>query len=124
MEKYAIRLCDNSYEAHLIFHATPTFSKFNPYELYEYQWYLTEDENQEGTPIEKEQYESYITTTELTKQKGYDGLYLYCKYRDINTNQVFKTEYIRLYSNVNKIIESGTIFDKISVYDSTGHISS
>lgn len=115
MIKYAIRLHENHNDAHLIFHATP--SSIN----HMWQWYLTDDKNEIGKPIEEEIYESYSTATDLIKEKGYDGLYLYCKCTDINTKQEFKTEYIRLYSDVNKIIDSGTVFDDISVYDKNGN---
>lgn len=116
MKKYAIRLHQNNYDAHLIFHATPDLSH------YIWQWYLTDDKNEVGKPIEEERYEIYTTTTDLIKEKGYDGLYLYCKYTDINTKRESKTEYIKLYSDVNKIIDSGTVFNDVSVYDKNGSI--
>ncbi|AQS42466.1 hypothetical protein LSG23_20685 (plasmid) [Bacillus velezensis] len=122
MKKYAIRLHQNKCHAHLIFHATPTFPENDPYNLYEHQWYLADNKNTLGNPIEDEQFESYSITTNLIEEEGYDGLYLYCKYTDINTKQEFKSEYIRLYSNFNKIVDSGAVFDKISIYDETGYI--
>ena len=45
-----------------------------------------------GNPIEEERFESY-TTTDLIKEKGYGGMYLYCKYTDINTKREYKTEH-------------------------------
>lgn len=122
MKKYAIRLYQNNCDAHLIFHATSTLPNIDPYELYEYQWYLAKNKNALGKPIEEEQFESYTTTTNLIKEKGYNGLYLYCKYIDINTKQEFKSEYIELHSDINKIIDSGSVFDNISEYDRNGSI--
>ncbi|MEC0400806.1 hypothetical protein ACO0DA_12160 [Bacillus subtilis] len=116
MKKYVIRLHNNSKDAHLIFHATPDLSHFS------YQWYLTEYKSVSGIPIEGSQYESYVTTTDIVKEKGYDGLYLYCECIDLNTKREFKTELIKLYSDVNKILDSDTVFDEVSYYDQSGHI--
>ncbi len=121
-EKIAIRTYDNDYESDLIFHSTPMLSNINCYELYKYQWYLTKDKSLIGNPIKDEKYESYIITTELIKEKGYEGLYLYCKLIDRKTNKESNTEYIRLFSNFNKMIENGTVFDDISFYDKNGAI--
>ncbi|PFW93884.1 hypothetical protein [Bacillus pseudomycoides] len=117
MKKFAInRLHQNEHEAILIFHATPSLSN------YIWQWYLTDNKYKEGNPIEGQHYESWTTATDIIKEKGYDGLYLYCKYTDINTKVESKSEYIKLYSDFNKIIESGTIFDRISKFDENGAI--
>ncbi|MFE4047005.1 hypothetical protein [Priestia sp. YIM B13490] len=120
MIKYAIRFHNNNHDAHLIFHAAPS-SEGHP--LCKYQWYLTEDKNLVGKPIEDEQYESYIIRTERVKQEGHEGLYLYCKFTYIDTNKENKTEFIKLFSDVNKIIDSGTVFDEISKYDENGEIT-
>lgn len=117
MIKYAIRLHQNNHDAHLIFHATPDFTH------YTWQWYLTDDKNEVGNPIFQQCYESYTITTDLIKEKGYDGLYLYCKYTNLNTMEESKTELVKLFSDVNKIIESGTVFDYLSAYDENGMIS-
>lgn len=122
MKKHAVRLHNNNHEAHLIFHATPTYPPIDPYSLYSHQWYITEDKNVVGSTIEEENYEMFATTTELIKENGYEGLYLYCKRTDIKTNKENHTEFIRLYSDVNKIIDSGTVFDDISQYDENGAI--
>lgn len=116
MLKFAIRLHKNKSEAHLIFHATPNETR------YFWQWYVTEDKNVEGNKIEGQEYQSYPISTELIKKKGFNGLYLYCKFIHIDTNQEYKTEYIRLYSDVDKIIEEGTVFDDISQYNEEGNI--
>ncbi|MEC1050928.1 hypothetical protein P9B97_02375 [Bacillus paralicheniformis] len=116
MIKYAIRLHNNSQDAHLIFHATPDLTHYN------WQWYLTEDKKHEGKPIKGEFYQSYGTTTDLIKKFGEEGKYIYCKYIDRNTHQEYKSELIRLYSDINKIINSGTLFDDISEYDENGDI--
>ncbi len=122
MKKHIIKLHKNNHDAHLIFHATPTYPKNDPYNIYEHQWYITEDENVVGFPIEGESFEMYATTTELIKENEYDGLYLYCKRIDIMTNEENNTEFIRLYSDFNKIIDSGTVFDDISAYDQNGNL--
>lgn len=122
MKKTAIRLHNNKQEAHLIFHATPIFPK-NAYEFYDHQWYMTESENTIGVPIKEQCHEMFIITTELIKEKNYNGLYLYCKRTDLKTGKESNTEFIRLYSEVNKIIDSGTIFDDISEYNEHGMIT-
>lgn len=122
MKKLVIRLNENNHNAHLIFHASKTTPKVSPYDLFEHQWYITENENKVGLPIDGENFEMYTTTTELIKEKDYDGLYLYCKRIDKKTNIENNTEYIRLYSDINKILESGTVFDDISTYDENGNI--
>ncbi|MEH7291217.1 hypothetical protein COK90_20835 [Priestia megaterium] len=119
MIKYAIRLHNNNRDASLIFHAAPD-SEGHP--LSKFQWYLTEDKNLVGQPIEYALYESYITHTKRIKEEGYEGLYLYCKFTYIETNKENKTEFIKLFSDVNKIIDSGIVFDEISKYDENGQI--
>ncbi|MCF2132091.1 hypothetical protein L1I79_37585 [Strepomyces sp. STD 3.1] len=123
MKKFAIKLHNKEAAAHLIFHATPTAPSINFYSLYKHhQWYLTKDKDVVGDPITEENVPSFITTTERIKEKGYDGFYLYCKYTDIKTNKENHTEFIKLYSDVNKMIDSGTVFDDISQYDKNGAI--
>ncbi|MBG9730790.1 hypothetical protein ABD87_14940 [Lysinibacillus sphaericus] len=128
MKKFAIRRNNINHDAHLIFHATPKMPNdphdFDAYDLYEHQWYLTKDINVVGFPIIGECYEMYTTSTNLIKEKDYDGLYLYCKRIDKKSNKVNNTEFIRLYSDVNKIITSGTVFDDLSNYDEDGNITS
>ncbi|CAI8920536.1 hypothetical protein [Priestia megaterium] len=119
MIKYAIRLHNNDRDAFLILHAAPS-SEGHP--LCKFQWYITKDKNLAGQPIEDEQYESYTIKTQRIKEEGYEGLYLYCKFTYIDTNQENKTEFIQLFSDVNKIIDSGTIFDDISKFDEKGNI--
>ncbi|MED4287187.1 hypothetical protein P4678_29125 [Priestia megaterium] len=116
MIKYAIRLHNNNRDASLIFHAAPD-------SVGHFQWYITEDKNLVGRPIEDELYESYITHTKRIKEEGYEGLYLYCKFTYIDTNKENKTEFIKLFSDVNKIIDSGTVFDEISTFDENGQIT-
>ncbi|WP_437834553.1 hypothetical protein ACQRXC_29145 (plasmid) [Niallia taxi] len=120
MIKTAIRYYDNNRDAHLIFHATPSYPPIDPYSLYKHQWYLTEDKKVVGTPLEEEEYEMYLTNTEQIGKNGFDGLYLYCKRIDIKTNEENNTEFIKLSSDFNTIIESGTIFDDISSFDKNG----
>ncbi|MFP7487648.1 hypothetical protein SFC65_26205 [Priestia filamentosa] len=122
MIKYAIRLHQNNLDAHLIFHATPTEPEFDAYELYEHQWYITKYKHTVGFPIKGQSFEMYVITTEIIKEKEYDGLYLYCKRIDKKTNKENNTEFIRLYSDFNKIIAFGTVFDDISKYDENGGI--
>lgn len=116
MKKYAIKLYQSEVAADLIFHATPSLTN------YEWQWYVTDDKNNMGRAIEGQRYESFITTTDLIKERGYEGLYLYCEYKDKSTKKECKTKLIRLYSDINNIINSGTIFDDISAYDEEGMI--
>ncbi|GAF66438.1 putative glycosyltransferase [Bacillus sp. TS-2] len=123
MKKHLIRLHKNNHDGHLIFHATPTYPKINPYNLFEHHWYITEAKDTVGFPIEGECFEMYVTTTQLIKEKNYDGLYLYCKRIDKKTNAVNNTEFVKLYSDVNKILNCGTVFDDISVYDENGYVS-
>ncbi|MFA2561919.1 hypothetical protein ABR780_26300 [Bacillus cereus] len=119
IEKHVIRLHNSEHDAHLIFHATPTRAQ----EFYDHQWYITQSETVIGVPIKEECYEMLILTTELIKEEGYDGLYLYCKRTNKRTGKESNTELIRLYSNVNKIIDSDTIFDHIKEYDEHGEIT-
>lgn len=119
MIKYAIRSHINNCEASLVFHAAPD-SEGHP--LSKFQWYITEDKNLVGQPIEDELYESYIIHTKQIKEEGYEGLYLYCKFTYIESNKENKTEFIQLFSDVNKIIDSGTVFDDISKFDEKGNI--
>ncbi|MFH9970318.1 hypothetical protein ACH4PR_55775, partial [Streptomyces mirabilis] len=70
--------------------------------------------------LEEEMYEMLATNTKEIKEAKLDGLYLYCQRTDIKTNEVNNTEFIRLFSDVNQIIESGTVFDEISAFDENG----
>ncbi|MEW4242320.1 hypothetical protein Q0N51_25335 [Priestia megaterium] len=119
MKKYAIRLHNNNCDASLIFHAAPN-SEEQPF--CKFQWYITEDKNLVGKPIEDEQYESYITETQRIKEEAYEKLYLYCKFINVKTNTENKTEFIQLFSDVNKIIDAGTVFDDISKFNEKGDI--
>jgi len=114
--KYAIQLHKNNRDAVLIFHAAPDSEGY-------FQWYITEHKNVVGQPIEDELYESYIINTQRIKEEGYEGLYLYCKFTYLEANKENTTEYIKLSSDVNKIIESGTVFDEISAFDENGQIT-
>ncbi|RBP59322.1 hypothetical protein DES36_11947 [Alkalibaculum bacchi] len=116
MIKFAIKLYNNDKDAHFIFHATPDLIH------YTWQWYLTDDKENIGEPLEGQQYESFVTTTDLIKERGYEGLYLYCEYMDNNTKRKSKTEFIRLHADINKVIDSGIVFDDISTYDKNGMI--
>lgn len=116
MIKYAIKLHQSNHEGHLIFHATPNLAN------YEWQWYATDDVNSIGKAIDGEHHQMFITTTDLIKKLGYEGLYLYCEYKERSTKKEYKTELIRLFSDINKIINSGSVFDDISAYDEQGMI--
>ncbi|MBU8756727.1 hypothetical protein KM927_24940 [Priestia megaterium] len=116
MIKYAIRLQKNKRDAVLIFHAAPDSKRH-------FQWYITEHKNVVGQPIEDELYESYIINTQRIKEEGYEGLYLYCKFTYLEANKENTTEFIKLSSDINKIIESGTVFDEISAFDENGQIT-
>ncbi|MED4292842.1 hypothetical protein [Priestia megaterium] len=116
MIKYAIRLHKNNRDAVLIFHAAPNLEGH-------FQWYITKDKNVVGQPIEDELYESYITHTKRIKEEGYEGLYLYCKFNYLEANKENTTEFIKLSSDITKIIESGTVFDEISPFDENGQIT-
>lgn len=116
MKKYATKLHNNDRNAHYIFHATPSLTH------YTWQWYLTNDKDNRGEPIEGQQYESLVIATDLIKERGYEGLYLYCEYTDTKTKQKSKTEFIQLHADINKIIDSGTVFDEISTYDENGMV--
>ena len=116
MIKYAIRLYKNESHAHFIFHSTPSQTG------YIWQWYITKDTNEEGRPLVTQKYQSFGTTTDLIQKKGLEGLYLYCKYIDRETKQEFQTEYIRLYSDIDRMIEEGVVFDDVSHYNEHGMI--
>lgn len=116
MIKYAIKLNESEKDAHFIFHATPNSTD------YVWQWYITDDKSTSGKAIQGQRNESFTITTELIKERGYDGLYLYCEYTDRKTDEKFKTEFIRLYDDINKIVESGTKFTGISTYNENGNI--
>ncbi|MEB9857291.1 hypothetical protein P4K23_28695 [Bacillus cereus] len=117
MKKYAIKLHNNENDAHFIFHATPSLTN------YTWQWYLTNDKGNVGETIEGQRYESFTITTDLIRERGYEGLYLYCEYTNNKTKQKSKTEFIQLHADINKIIDSGTVFDNLSTYDENGMIS-
>ncbi len=50
-------------------------------------------------------------------------MYLYCKFTYLEANKENTTEFIKLSSDINKIIESGTVFDEISAFDENGQIT-
>lgn len=122
MLKTAIRFFNNKIDAQFIFNATPDISKLDSYHLYDHQWFLTDDMEQVGYPIEDENFEMYATSTTLIKKKGYEGLYLYCYRIDKKTRKVTVTEHVRLYSDINKMIESGTVFNCIETFDEYGRV--
>lgn len=116
MIKYAIRFYKDTSHAQFIFHATPNQT------AYIWRWCITSDIQEEGRPLTKQTYQSFGITTDLIQKKGLEGLYLYCEYIDRQTKQEFQTEYIRLHSNIDKMIAEGVVFDEISNYNENGMI--
>ncbi|WP_140322016.1 hypothetical protein [Oceanobacillus rekensis] len=51
---------------YIFFHATPNSAH------YIWQWYLTNDKNEVGNPIEEERFESYATTTDKGSSDYWD----------------------------------------------------
>lgn len=113
MKKYGIKSKDNN--DILIFHALPN-------ETAKFQWYISENINEKGRPINGQIYESYTLSTEVIKRKNFVGKYLYCEYLVQGLNQYEKTEYIKLDLNIDSMVNSGVIFDDISKFDEQGNI--
>ncbi|WP_283690475.1 hypothetical protein [Clostridium perfringens] len=113
MEKYGIKSKDNN--DILIFHALPN-------ETTKFQWYISENINEKGKPIDEQIYESYTLSTEVIKRKNFVGKYLYCEYLTPGLNQYEKTEYIKLGLTIDSMINEGVIFDDISKFDEQGNI--
>ena len=64
MKKYGIKSKDNN--DILIFHALPN-------ETTKFQWYISENINEKGQPIDGQIYESYTLSTEVIKRKSFEG---------------------------------------------------
>ena len=126
MIKYAIKLHDNHKKGHLIFHAVPIEHKNEhippSYDDYSWQWYLTNEKDVVGTPIDGHIYESYITSTEGIEGEKYNGMYLYAEYLNKHTKEIKRTEFIRLSSDIDEMINLNSPFDKLSIYDKQGNI--
>jgi|SRR5690625_263993 len=124
MIKYAIKLHENHKQAHIVFHAVPEehINKNIPpsYDDYSWQWYLTNEKEVVGTPIDGHIYVSYITTTEEIKDEEYEGMYLYAEYRKKHTKEIKQTEFISLSSDIDEMINLNSPFDKLSIYDKQG----
>src|SRR5699024_326337 len=125
MIKYAIKLHENRKQGHLIFHAVPAehTNEYIPpsYDDYSWQWYLTNERDVVGTPIDGHIYESYITTTEQIAEERYEGLYLYAEYLNKHTKKIKRTEFIRLSSDIDEMINLNNPFEKVSIYDEKGN---
>ena len=125
MIKYAIKLHENRKQGHLIFHAVPAehTNEYIPpsYDDYSWQWYLTNEKDVVGTSIDGHIYESYITTTEQIEEEKLDGMYLYAEYLNKHTKEIKRTEFIRLSSDIDEMINSNSPFDKVSIYDKKGN---
>ncbi|WP_080871734.1 hypothetical protein [Oceanobacillus timonensis] len=126
MIKYAIKLHENHKQGHLIFHAVPeehTNEHIPPsYDDYSWQWYLTNEKGVLGRPIDEHVYESYITSTEQIEYEKYDGMYLYAEYLNKHTQERKRTEFVRLSSDMDEMINLNVPFDKLSIYDEKGAI--
>ncbi|EGT0000205.1 hypothetical protein I9Y31_002498 [Clostridium perfringens] len=113
MKKFGIKTKDNN--DILIFHALPHVTT-------KFQWYIAENIDEEGQPIDKQIYESYTLSTEVIKRKNFVGKYLYCEYLIHGLNQYQKTEYIRLDLSVESMINAGVVFDDIFKFDEQGNL--
>lgn len=119
MIKYAIKLHGNHKQGHLIFHAVPERPTFDDYM---WQWYLTNKKGVLGNPIEGYIYESFVITTEQIKKENLDGMYLYAECLNKHTKEMKRTEFVRLSSNIEEIINLNSPFDKLSIYDKKGNV--
>lgn len=127
MIKYAIKYYESENETHLIFHASPHASPFDPKILKEdvqfnWQWYVLDSKSKSPIKLENEVFESFGTSTELIKELDYEGKSIFCIYTDLKTKEVFKSEEIILHSNFRKMELENSKFDKISEYDKAGMI--
>lgn len=125
MIKYAIKLHENHEQGHLIFHAIPVkhTNEYIPpsYDDYSWRWYLTTEKDILGNPIDGHIYESYITTTEQIEKEKLDGVYLYAEYLNKHTKEIKRTEFIRLSSDMEEMINLNSPFDKLLIYDKKGN---
>ncbi|MEK5105019.1 hypothetical protein MKX83_24060 [Cytobacillus sp. FSL M8-0252] len=115
MIKYIHTKNKSPYDSDLILCAdsnenTPSY---NPYSTFKFQWYLTKEKNRPGIPLRFQEYDILILSTEEIKRKNYNGLYLYCILTDVRTKQEQTTESIKLYSDINKVIEFNSSFIKL-----------
>lgn len=101
MEKFGIKTKDNN--DILIFHALPHVTT-------KFQWYIAENIDEEGQPIDKQIYESYLLSIEIIKRKKFVGKYLYCEYLIPELNKYQKTEYIKLGLSVESMIQCWSCF--------------
>lgn len=83
---------------------------------------LANEKDVVGTPIDGHIYESYITTTEQIAEERYEGLYLYAEYLNKHTKKIKRTEFIRLSSDIDEMINLNNPFEKVSIYDEQGNI--
>ena len=113
MIKYGIKSKNNNDV--LIFHALPN-------EITISQWYITESSDSNGSLIEGQKYESITLTAEIIKEKNYEGKYLYCEYLALGSSLLLKTECVKIGSNIDEMLNDGTIFDNISKFDEQGNI--
>ncbi|HDO9489717.1 TPA: hypothetical protein P5P23_003723 [Clostridioides difficile] len=113
MKKYGIKSKDNN--DILIFHALPNKTT-------KFQWYISENINDKGEPIDEQIYESYTLSTEVIKSKKFIGKYLYCEYLIPGLNQYQKTECIKLDLSIENMVNEGVLFDYILKFDEQGSI--
>ena len=95
-----------------IFHALLDYSYTN------IQWHIADNQEEAGTPLEKERYESFIISTEKIRENGYEGKWVYCTC-DHNEEKII-TEKVQLHSDYQKLNRND--FDEISVFDENGMI--
>src|SRR5699024_12256874 len=53
--------------------------------------------------------------------KKYGGMYLYAEYINKHTKEIKRTEFIRLSSDMEEMINLNSPFDKLSIYDKKGN---
>lgn len=126
MIKYAIKSHYNHKKGDLIFHAVPLEHKNEhippSYDDYTWQWFISIEKDVEGTPIDEQIYESYITSTERIEEEKLDGLYLYAEYLNKHTQESKRTEFVQLSMDLDNMINLNTAFDELSIYDKHGNI--
>lgn len=64
-----------------IFHALAL-----PNETTKFQWYISNNKNGKGYPIDEQVYESYTLSSKKIKENNFVDKYLYCEYLDSESN--------------------------------------
>jgi len=117
---YAIRRPNG--HADLVFHGRPKNEESEPEDPYVYQWRLEDKRTGDSVIMKGQEFESFILTTEMIIELGFECWQLYCRRFHEKTNEMSETMRVCLKPDLDTMIEAGVPFDDVMVQNGLGRV--